>query len=198
MLHSPRDSLALKHYVRFWGDSNDVFEINRSWKTPPGPILIAEFAPDTENQAWVYGTIGTSRYPMPYPADRSSETPGRRVELFIYARQRNNKLVALLSSLAEYPFEKSTFLGVGHTIPGDVGVISGSYLTDILFVRPYNEPTDFEVLHVEGAIHVHMLWVVPIHKSERKFIITEGWKALVGLFSKNEIDTSDFFRAPVI
>ncbi len=198
MIHLPSDSRIVQHYIRFWGEPVDIFNLNGSWKTSPGPIFIAQFAPRSDEQDWVYATIGASRQPMPYPADWVHEKPERRVELFIYARRRTDELRILLMSLAEYPFNKMTFLGPGHTIPGNEGVVKGSPLTDILFIRPLGEPPEFEVIHSDKAHHLEMLWIIPIYESERQFVKLNGWNALIDLFYHQGTDTSNFLRAAVV
>lgn len=198
MVYSPNDSHIIQHYIRFWGEPAHVFKPNHSEKTPPGPIFIAAFAPRSDEQDWVYATIGMSRQPMPYPTDWAREKPERRVELFIYARRRIDELRILLTSLAEYPFDKMTFFGPEHTILGNRGIVEGSPLTDILFIRPYGEPPEFEIIHYDDTHHVEMLWVIPIYRSERQFIREDGWNALQDLFYQQGTDTSDFFREAVV
>jgi hypothetical protein len=193
----PDNSSILAHYESNWGSANRILEIHRSRTTPPGIINVTEHAAKPNEHTWVYATLGISRYPMPYLITGDGKATTHRIELFIYSKTATQELANLLISLGEYPFDNNTFLGIGHTIPGDSGIVPEAALSDVLFLKPYNEPDAFEFLQLTPELHIQMLWVVPIFRSERQLVLEHGWRALVQKFSEAELDSADFFRAPV-
>jgi hypothetical protein len=192
------ESNIVQHYAHFWGKYDNIFEQTGVLNDSHDSIFVLEFSPDTDDQDWTYATAGMSRSPMFYPDNWQEKSQDNRAEIFIYSKNRNEDLKTLLAALAGYPFLKNTFLAPGHTIPGVQGIGGNPYLTDILFLRPIGEPTEFEVIHRKNFGHIQMLWIIPIYSSERKFIKRNGWNALVDLFYDKKAETSDFYRKPVV
>jgi hypothetical protein len=197
MDYTRRDSEIIQHYAQFWGQPSTVVKFDHEIQLAPAPIFALEFAPSSEDETWVYATVGASRRAMLYPDNWSDEKPERRIELFSCVRECNHALLEVLSSLALYPFQQKTFLAPGHTIPGAHSFVIDSPLTDVLFLPPYGMKQDFEVIRHHNGDHTHMLWTVPIYTSERLFIRQYGWKALVDLFFEHEPDISNLWRPPV-
>ncbi len=198
MNYSHRDSEVIQHYIRYWAQPATVVKFDHDGQLAPNPIFVVEFAPSEEAESWVYATVGASRQPMPYPDDWIGEKPEHRIELFICARQRNYALREVLAGLAVYPFQYKTFIAAGHTIPGTHSIVPDASLTDILFTRAYGMQQDFETIHHSDGSHTHILWVVPIYRSERLFILQYGWQALIDLFFEHKPDISDFSRLQVV
>ena len=192
------DSLTIQHYLHYWGDYQNVYEINHAPSVFKRPLRIVEFSPESEDQDWVYATVGMSSKSMPYPDSWVGERSENRAELFIYSREKNEKIIDVLVPLSEYPFIHNTFLGVGHTVPGRTGIGGNAALTDILVLRPMGEEPEFEIIHQAPDIHVQMLWLVPIYDSERLFIKKKGWNSLVDIFFEKRTETSDFSRKRVV
>ena len=107
-------------------------------------------------------------------------------------------MAEFLAKLAFYPVQRNTFLAPGHIVPGDLGVVEGSSLTNVLITRPYFQEAAFEVVHHQDGYHTHILWVIPIHTSERLFAVEHGHRALENAFADNEVDTSDLYREAVV
>jgi hypothetical protein len=192
------DKPIIDHYIRFWKKPDSIYSSGLRQDLPPGPISVAEFSPSSQDQDWTYATIGASRHPMPYPTNWKAEKPERRVELFIYSNKKNEDLSELLIKLAKYPFYNKTFLDRTHTIPGESGIVKGSSMTDILLLRPYFEQEEFEIIHLNEFHHVRMLWIIPIYRSERKFIQKHKIDVFEELLHQTEPNTSDFLRPPII
>lgn len=184
----------MSHYQKFWGTSATITEFNPQDDVSPTPICVAEFAPDSEDQDWVYATVGASRMEIPLSATHNTIP---RLELFLYSRQQQPELARFLAGLATYPFVHQTFLSRGDTIRGTKPILSESGLADVLLTYPYFEADGFGIIHCNDKTHTYMVWVIPIYPSERQFIREHGWNALEDLFNENETDTSDFYRQPV-
>jgi hypothetical protein len=157
-----------------------------------------EFAPTTPDQDWVYATLGASRTPLKDANTPKKDKRQRRIELFIYSNERNTELREILTRLAIYPFEHNTFFAPHHTVRGEKSIVEGSPLTDVLFQLPYGEPNEFWIVRHNDSSHTHILWVIPIYRSEKELVNQRGWEALRDLFEQQNTDTSDFRRSPVI
>lgn len=192
------DLQIVRHYERFLGQPDEVTRLDHDCKPAPNPIFVLDFSPASQDDDWVYATVGASRQIMPYPDNWSYEKQKLRMELFIYSRRPNHELRELLLNLAVYPFTHGTFLAPGHVIPGKQSIVTGSSLTDVLFTMEYGRPQEFHLVHHSDGDHTQMLWVVPIYASEHKLFKEHGWDALKELFYQHSADTSDFFRPPVI
>jgi hypothetical protein len=194
-LFTPRDQELLSHYVRFQGNYRSITTFGEGPEGAPKPLFVLEFAPPSEEYDWLYMTLGASRQPMPRQA------PTHRIELLIYARQRQPELANVLAKLALYPFVNDTFLDVGHTIAGtpDTGIIPGSPLTEFLLTYPYFEAEGFDrISHADGS-HTQILWATPLYLSERVYVTQHGWRALVEqVFPQHEVQPADLWRAPVV
>jgi hypothetical protein len=195
------DEEILRHYRHHWGEPLRYFFGAPKAVYPPGPIRVAEFAPEIgdSTRIYVYATIGMSRYPMPYPANWNEEKPERRVELLMYASRETPDAADVIAGLAVYPFFNRTFLGVGHRVSGPKGggIIEGSLMTDVLLAPALSEPQALRAMHI-GGYHVDILWVVPIHPTERAYANEHGWRKLIELFSDAEVDSTDFFRESAV
>lgn len=195
----PNDVSIIRHYVQFIGRASRFLKFNQL-PDAAQPLLVVEFPPPSDEEAWIYATVGASREPMPYPADWTDAQPERRIELMAYLEQRNEELPSLLAGLAAYPFLKHTFLAPGHTMgaPADDGIVTGSPLTAALFTAPYFEERAFRMIQQPDGTFVHMLWVVPIYNSERLYARQHGDRALVQLFHEHETNLPDLWREPVV
>ena len=193
----PSDSKLIQHYTQFWGEPTGTI-VYQDIGTIGLTVLVLEFEPEAEEEDWVYATVGASRQSMPRPIDMIYGQSGERMELFLYSRQRNDELADLLSRLAVYPFEFKTFFASGHVIPGNQPITGESVMTDLLLIRPLSEPPEFEIIGLADSSHIQILWVIPIHSTERIYIHEHGWEALEALFYDHQTDTSDLLRNPVV
>lgn len=194
-LTTERDREILDHYFVFFPGAVQIYSYHAVESFLDGPLHVVEIGPETEEEDWRYLTVGMSRKPMPAAA-----ADEHRAELLLYSSEQRPELADALAGLASYPFEYETNLGVGHTIAGEAGqgIVPGSPLTEILLTPVYFEDAGFDTWQVSDGTHVQVLWVTPIHTSEREFILKHGWRALVeGPFIEQELDAADLFRGPV-
>ncbi len=194
MLNHPRDQELLEHYRRYQGEYHHLFQFDYSPLAAPKPIYVVEFAPASEESNWIYLTLGMSRNAMPHGH------PEHRLELMMYAQNRQEALAEALASLAVYPFAQQTLFGAGHTVAGNpgVGVIEGSLLTEFILTPIYFEAEDFDLLQHSDRTHTQILWATPIYLSERMFAKQQGWKTLIDLFIEQEIQPADLWRLAVV
>lgn len=191
-----RNHEILDHYRNYWGDPEAIIEFDLQELTKKShSISIAEFSPHSENEDWVYATIGAADLHLLSSDLRGDQT--KKIEFFIYSRRRNQEIVEFLAGLAVYSLVNKTFLFIGDTIVGDRPIVNGSKLRDILLTYPYFESKNFAVIHHNDNTHSSMAWVVPIFPSEREFLLKNGWDGLEDLFRENETDTSNFYRQAV-
>lgn len=194
------DAEVIAHYSRFLDAEPNIIAVDYVPEGAPKPMAVLEFPPPSDEYDWIYTTVGVSRQPMPDP-DQSGEDPtGRRMELIMLSRTQSKELPDFLVALAIYPFMYNTFFAFGNLVPGrpGSGVVEGSPLTEILLTFPHFMPDDFATIHHSGGSHTHIIWLVPIHLSERLYAREHGHETLEQLFGESEVvDTSDFFRGPV-
>jgi hypothetical protein len=122
------------------------------------------------------------RMPLPEGLDRSHA----RREIVLYCETPDDAAINLVRRMARFPFQYSTWLDHGHTIPnGDppAPIFDDSALSAVLFlytiVRPDNGLADHVVLDGDP---VHFLWLVPITQAELDHKLNHGCDALLGLF----------------
>ena len=193
-----REKEIVAHYRRFLGKETRIVRFDGMPEPAPSTIRVLEYAPASEGDAWAYVTVGVSDRPMPDPNRPDSQPNDPRLELVAYSATQQEALIDVLPTLAAYPFAHNTFLGWGHMIAGTPGrgIVEGSPLTEILLSRPYLDGMD--IIHHEDGTHTQLLWVVPIHLSERMYAREHGHGALEELFAEHEIDSADLWRPPVV
>ncbi len=197
MQYQPQDREIFDHYNRYLRrEHTRLFRVDA--------VFVMEFAPSadpsSEDHDWMYTTVGASRQPLSYRENQAGEVSKPRVELMLYARHPQEALADALTDLATYPSRHKTFFAPGHTVAGSAGhgIVAGSPLTEILLTRPYFQSSDIEVIHHSDGSHTHILWVIPLYPSERRFVRQRGASALIDLFCDNETDTSDLWRPPTV
>jgi hypothetical protein len=123
---------------------------------------------------------------MPDPEGSGGHSTGRRFELVLLSNERHDALPDMLEALAAYPFVFNTFFTAGDVVAGspDGGVIPGSPLTEILLTHPYFDKSDFETIQHEDGSHTHILWLMPIHMSERLYAREHGYRALEAFLAR--------------
>ncbi|MEO8285783.1 MAG: suppressor of fused domain protein [Chloroflexota bacterium] len=200
MITSQHDAEIIKHYVKAMGKETRAIAYHDLPDPVPGPIIVAEFAPPTGEYDWVYATIGVSHRATSEggkPVGMESEYP---IEFLMYANQANTELFHTMLRLAVTPFTSSSSVCAGDTLVGAVGegVVKESPLTEILVAQLFFEAPEFRLIHHLDGSHTELLWLIPIHVSERLYARNHGSTALLKLFNFHATDTSDFWRSPVI
>jgi hypothetical protein len=149
---------------------------------------IVKIAPDQPGGMWTFATIGTWR---------ATATESHGLEFVAVAKSESASIFLHIAMTAFYhagPTENR--LGVGHTVSIGQGWVEGSPLDAILVGRPYLWGPALEHCDL-GDRHVQILWLVPIHESERAFAKTHGLDALEERFETTSVDYLDPFRPAV-
>jgi hypothetical protein len=199
MPYSPRDLEIVNHYANAYGQANQTFQEDNIPEPAPSTITVLEFAPPSPEYDWEYATVGASSRSIPSEQGAGPDAQ-HRMELVVYSRKRQPELADLLINLSVYPFLFGTYFASGHTIAGSPGggVVTGSNLTEILLIHPIFQEPEFEYIHHKDGTHTQILFVVPLHLSERTYAKEHGYLELIDLFGKNKTDTSDLARPPVV
>jgi len=141
-------------------------------------------------------TVGMAATIQTIPADQSCASSEPRTELLIFSEiQDVNRLGQRLRALGDYPFKNKCLLHWWHNLSLGEPIVPNSPLTAIMLSYPPFEEA-FATFHVSNK-RVDVLWVVPLHESERKFMIQHGINALEDQFESQGVDVSDMFRPPV-
>jgi hypothetical protein len=193
---SDRDRLRVheairRHYDSVWGVEN-VEEVH--WT--PGPLVqrlpnfhVVKVREVTDAQTWwILASIGAWEATLEQP--ESFE--------FVVATRFPNAVIENLAMLAYYhagPPEQR--MDVGHTVPIGSAWVAGSPLDHVLISRPYPWGPRLEHCPV-GDRHVRVVWVLPIHESERAFAMANGLEALEKRFEEAGINYLDESRPAVI
>lgn len=202
-LKKASDINLIKHYDFYIGEPERAFKFNNLPIPDLDPFFVVEFAPNDERSSWLYGTVGVSHQPMPYPDEWQGRRAERRIELVMYVRQPKDEIAEFLADLAVYPFECKTFFGPGHTVTNEAldsgrGIIKGSPLTDIVLTRTLFENPEFDRVIYDDDNFVDMLWAIPVYPSERLLARERGFNALADLFDRYRTDASNLRRLRVV
>lgn len=157
-------------YVKHWGEVDCIY-------------LDVELGVDVlafkRTDCYILVTNGASNYRMTVP----NPTDICRIELFMYVRNPEERLVQRLARSAAFPQVENKSLGHGDTINWEVPVESGSNLTaDLIIYSIVREDRDFSIV-VEGDV-MKLLWCVPITVAELEFKKANDIKQLLGVFDK--------------
>ncbi len=126
----------------------------------------------------LYGiTLGVSMIPMPKVemVYQDEYRDFRRMELGFACNEKYETLLkpffSTMSSLASYPWAELTFFGHGHTIPfrNIKGLDYLLFLNDRL-LKNTDSPSYDDFMGEK----VNLLWLVPITKEDREFIVKKG------------------------
>ena len=185
------DEEIRKHYQRVWGASR-VSDVH--WT--PGPLAsrlpslhIAKVEPSPAEPFWTYATIG---------AWEASRDEKHNLEFVAVARTDAPIVLIRLGQIAFYHAGgPESRLGIGHTVPIGEGWTDGSPLDHFLVSLPYLWGPRLEDCVLSDR-HIQVLWVLPIHDSERQYIADRGLDALERLFEERAIDYLDPFRPAVV
>ena len=185
---------VLFHYSRYFGEPENMAQFNN----PKLPDVV-EIAPSSPKHGWIYGTVGMSLNPIPYPPDWTEDKRERRVEIYIRSTTQKIELFGVLIDFVKHLFDERAFMEFGHLLQRNDGkpVVADSPMTKIILLPPLVEPEKFAAFRVDEEMVV-MLWAIPIHDDEAMFVEEHGWQALVDLFYRQRPNTSDFMRASVI
>ncbi len=144
------------------------------WVHPPGY---------KEREFFTIVTSGMSDVPM--NLEKGIPRSFARREMIMYAADHQEIYINLVRQFARFPFEYSTWLGVGHTIPNGnppSPIFQDSELVAIVFLPAMVEPDRAlaDKLAIDGE-PVEFLWPVPITQTELEFKLERGVEELAGL-----------------
>lgn len=187
------DQRILNHYEHRWGTPTRIHTFD-SPNVPVvvRPLFVAEFSLPAD-QLTVYASIGMSRVPMSSPTEQEDH----RVEIFLGTFVALPQLPERIAMLAAYPHIGKTFIGVEHTVPLGEPIVPNSGMTFVIFCSPYFDPPEFRRVEI-NAYHAQILWVIPLHESERQFKVTYGWDALMKVFEEKHVMVGDLFRDALV
>jgi hypothetical protein len=125
-------------------------------------------------------TSGMSDMPM----NLESQVPKSyaRRELIIYTADNQGAYISLLRNIARFPFEYSTWVGVGHTIPNGsppAPIFQDSELVSVILFPAMLDPE--QTLPRKVVLNgdpVEFLWLVPLTQTELDFKLEHGIEAL--------------------
>lgn len=164
------------HYKRFFGEIDSVVH-SMSVDLLPVHVDIYQSPPTGDRRYWTLITGGMSDVRQPALAKPPAGVAPRS-ELFLYARQLEDWMPAVLKGLAEMPFERATALHWGHTVPNGSPITdTAGHFTSFFFLPPCCEAEAFQALRLDGD-QVAFLMLVPITEAERVYAIEHGSAAL--------------------
>jgi Suppressor of fused protein (SUFU) len=137
---------------------------------------VLEIAPGLKSALWNYVSVGACDLPAPNAS---------RLEFLLCSKEPSERAVELVTMVAWY--HSTEGLGVGHTMPIGEPWMPGATCDHFLVSLPYPYGPELEIVPGQ-AEHGHVLWLLPITKSEREYRATYGLEALETLFDSNEIE----------
>lgn len=169
-------------YADFFGECDGV---NHAL-LPVVPHIDVYIYPPKDRPFYTLVSGGMSDLPMMIPED-CPRSHARR-EIIMYVNEPNDHLVGLIRHFALFPFQASTWLGGGHTVPNGIPaepLFEDSDLVGTLFiptiVRPDNSLS--ERFSIDGD-SVDFLWLVPITQAELDYKLEFGMDALLTKFDE--------------
>lgn len=155
----------------------------------------------------VYATMGASYTPIPGSMQSFDNGFGVRYEYLLHAEQRYEDEVAeLLFKVAQFPFRAQIEVQPGYILPLGEPIIEGSGVEFLYYSYPYlddqrlNEAAPWGQIE-RGKYLIHMLWLLPIYRSEVSYIRRHGPDAFEDQMHKRHsirYDGFDFTRLPYI
>lgn len=155
----------------------------------------------------VYATMGASYTIIPGSLQSFDGEYGIRYEYVMHAEPRYEDEVAdLLFKVAQFPFRAQTEVQPGYILPLGEPIIEGSGMEFLYYTYPYlddqrmSEPQPWGQIE-QGKYLIHMLWVLPIYRSEVSYIRHHGPEAFEEKMQERhqiQYDAFDFTRLPYI
>ena len=131
---------------------------------------------------------GMSDFPM--QLEEGVDHSYARREIILYCDKPDDELIGFVRFFAHFPFEFSTWLGSGHTVPNGAppkplfenSILTGTYFMNTLLVsdRKLGEKLVF------CGEPVEFLWAIPITQAEMDLKLEKGADALLDLFEQHK------------
>ena len=185
--YSPEESSAFeKHLETNFGPCKSVFH---EMSSPDGMhIDIRIIGPTEEFPCWRLFTCGMGARTMDLPPAAQGKVPDR-IELMLSLpsdwpmdekSMQEIKFawpMRLLRFLARFPWEESTWIGRGHTIPLEP-FAENTLLSGVFFDCPGNYPVNATRIVFPKAPAVQILQVIPVYKEEIGYAEERGSEEL--------------------
>lgn len=120
----------------------------------------------------------------------------KKEELHIFAPERNDDLIELLTAIAHYHRNDSS-LGLGHTVNFGQPWLAKSKCEYGLISLPYLDGPTLECLKIDG-IETQCLWLIPITKQEVDYKKKYGLDALEEKFDDPSFNYLNPYRKSVV
>ncbi|MDX1988272.1 MAG: suppressor of fused domain protein [Candidatus Obscuribacter sp.] len=186
--------LAQKHIETFIGEIDVVLHETVSDHLHVDVHVI----PATEDRPFLtLITTGMSDLPMNVPEELDEYKyaelliclpPDWPLSMEAFQDEKNYWPVRWLKTLARYPYNADTWLGMNHTIPlGDPPepVCQGSEMIGFMLVPPMFFDEEFCELKVSDEKTVHFYQLLPLHADEMNLKVEQGADALWEKFENN-------------
>ncbi len=166
--------------LKFIGTHENDFDITfRQNQTPNDPVFPPKVVVSGSRDGVIYGiTAGVSTAAMPMVDFHVDGDPRevRRMELGFATVERHRPLChpmyGTLASLANFPWDKLTFLAHGHTIPfRNIGGFSAILFVNPRFVEGLESPS---CTRFPDGSPVNVLWTIPITQEEYEFAVQQS------------------------
>jgi len=137
-----------------------------------------------------YTLVSSGMSDMPMELEEGIDRSFRRREIILYCDAPREEYIDMVRFLAHFPFDHSTWLGTGHTVPnGDPPqpMFENNKLVAVVLtgtvVRADTVLADRLVLDGDP---VEFLWPIPITEAELELKLSRGYDALMDLFNDVE------------
>jgi hypothetical protein len=180
-------------YQRHFGPLTEWVWHSNDDKDPHVDVYV--FRPWGNRDYWTLVTGGMSNLRQAIP-EGAPDFIRPRTEILLYLNKMQPWAARALKRLAEYPFEKETFLCWWHSISNGepIPILPPADFNTFFLLPPYFEdPQAFNLLEIEGD-PVSFLWAHPITDAELRYKEEHGGKALDDLLMQQDLDLA--FDAP--
>lgn len=183
----------ITHYESVWGNKS----IQKNWEKGPVENLykdfcVLEFPPTHDRNMWTYATCCLSKIEDNSP-----------IELHIFASEKTDELVELLTVIAHY-HQLDKKLDLGHTVNFGKPWMDSSHCTYGLVSLPYLDGPDIENLEYKSnklfspKKLIKFYWLIPITGEELEYKKKFGLEELEEKFDTTSFNYLDPKRASVV
>jgi hypothetical protein len=180
----------VKHAEEYLG------EVSHGWKecVSGQDIRVVSFRDKPAESITTYLSLGMNKDVMPL-----SESKSVRQELVfsIYSVAISNLIVSFLMSLCEAILARGRAVFRGEVIPLSKELASRIGFDAVYCAIPVFFDDGFRT-YTDSSPSTVVVWVIPIHKSEARYIEVNGWEAFEDLLEQSDPDLCSLSRQPVI
>jgi hypothetical protein len=177
----------IEHYKNNWNNlpKIEVWDNEKENKKIDN-FKVLEFSPTKNRDMWTYATCGMSTMDEEIP-----------IELHIFSRKQDKKLVELLTVIAYYHRENN--LGLFHTVNFGESWQGNSKCTYGLISLPYLDGPTLENLYLQPIDeNLKFYWLIPIYENEVEYKKKYGIEKLENKFDETSFNYLDPNRNSVV